>query len=494
MDGTAAVGTTTKYAREDHVHPSDTSRAAVTYVDAQVALKANIASPTFTGDPKAPTPAPGDNDTSVATTAFVTAAIAAGGGGATVTIADTPPGSPTNGSLWWESDTGNSYISYNDGTSTQWVPLNLGVPGPPGPPGAAGGVTPAALTKADDTNVTLTLGGTPATAVLAATSITAGWAGTLATARGGLGANNSAATGVPIFAAGTATVTAQAALTRTNDTNVTVTLGGAPNTALLAATSLTLGWTGTLATGRGGLGIDASASNGVPLFTTGAVAMTGTTGTGNFVRAADPVFTGNPTAPTQAPGDNDLSIATTAFVTAAITASGAPAPATATPLVDGTAAVGVATKYAREDHKHPLSYTASALTKTDDTNVTLTLGGTPTTALLQAASVTAGWTGTLSTTRGGLGANNGAANGVPLFAAGAVTMTATTGTGNIARDSSVPLAATATPIMDGTAAIGTGTKYAKEDHVHPKSWTQLTQAAYDALTPPNANMLYVIVG
>jgi hypothetical protein len=27
MDGTAAVGTTTKYAREDHVHPSDTSRA-----------------------------------------------------------------------------------------------------------------------------------------------------------------------------------------------------------------------------------------------------------------------------------------------------------------------------------------------------------------------------------------------------------------------------------------------------------------------------------
>ena len=29
MDGTAAVGTATKYAREDHVHPSDTSRASV---------------------------------------------------------------------------------------------------------------------------------------------------------------------------------------------------------------------------------------------------------------------------------------------------------------------------------------------------------------------------------------------------------------------------------------------------------------------------------
>jgi hypothetical protein len=31
MDGAAAVGTTTKYAREDHVHPSDTSRAPVSH-------------------------------------------------------------------------------------------------------------------------------------------------------------------------------------------------------------------------------------------------------------------------------------------------------------------------------------------------------------------------------------------------------------------------------------------------------------------------------
>jgi hypothetical protein len=44
-------------------------------------------------------------------------------------------------------------------------------------------VTPAALTKVDDTNVTLTLGGTPSTALLQSTSITAGWAGTLADAR-----------------------------------------------------------------------------------------------------------------------------------------------------------------------------------------------------------------------------------------------------------------------------------------------------------------------
>lgn len=47
----------------------------------------------------------------------------------------------------------------------------------------------------------------------------------------------------------------------------------------------------------------------------------------------------------------------------------------------------------------------AALTKTDDTNVTLTLGGTPTTALLVAASLTLGWTGLLAASRGGT--NNG---------------------------------------------------------------------------------------
>jgi len=41
-----------------------------------------------------------------------------------------------------------------------------------------------------------------------------------------------------------------AALTKTNDTNVTLTLGGSPSTALLQGVSLTLGWTGTLADSR----------------------------------------------------------------------------------------------------------------------------------------------------------------------------------------------------------------------------------------------------
>jgi hypothetical protein len=52
-----------------------------------------------------------------------------------------------------------------------------------------------------------------------------------------------------------------AALTKTDDTNVTATLGGSPTTALLAATSLTLGWTGQLAVSRGGTGAALTTAN-----------------------------------------------------------------------------------------------------------------------------------------------------------------------------------------------------------------------------------------
>lgn len=62
MDGTKSVGTSAKYAREDHRHPTDTSRAP-------------IASPTFTGTPAAPTAGAPTNTTQIATTAFVHSAI-----------------------------------------------------------------------------------------------------------------------------------------------------------------------------------------------------------------------------------------------------------------------------------------------------------------------------------------------------------------------------------------------------------------------------------
>ena len=59
---TGSSGSSSSYAKGDHVHPSDTS-------------KANLASPTFTGTPCAPTAAVGTDTTQIATTAFVDAAL-----------------------------------------------------------------------------------------------------------------------------------------------------------------------------------------------------------------------------------------------------------------------------------------------------------------------------------------------------------------------------------------------------------------------------------
>jgi hypothetical protein len=50
-----------------------------------------------------------------------------------------------------------------------------------------------------------------------------------------------------------------------------------------------------------------------------------------------------------------------------------------------------------------IGVTGSGLTKTDDTNVTLTIGGSPNNALLAAVSLALGWTGNLSVLRGGTG-------------------------------------------------------------------------------------------
>lgn len=88
-------------------------------------------------------------------------------GGKALSSLVTSPGSGQNGySLTWDN-AGNQYTLTN-------------VSG-------GGGVTPAALTKTDDTNVTLTLGGTPSTALLQSTSLTLGWTGQLSIARGGTG-------------------------------------------------------------------------------------------------------------------------------------------------------------------------------------------------------------------------------------------------------------------------------------------------------------------
>lgn len=68
------------------------------FVDEKVAPKAPTASPVFTGNPTAPTPIASDNDTSLATTQFVHAAIAAD-------VGSTLPGSVLNGVALWNGTT-----------------------------------------------------------------------------------------------------------------------------------------------------------------------------------------------------------------------------------------------------------------------------------------------------------------------------------------------------------------------------------------------------
>lgn len=97
-----------------------------------------------------------------------------------------------------------------------------------------------------------------------------------------------------------------------------------------------------------------------------------------------------------------------------------------------------------------------ALTKTDDTNVTMTLAGNPNIALLNATSITMGWTGTLLGTRGGTGINNGSSTitlGGSLTTSGAFVSTFTmTNTTNVTFPTSGTLATTA-----GTVSSVSGT-------------------------------------
>lgn len=104
-----------------------------------------------------------------------------------------------------------------------------------------------------------------------------------------------AGAGSTLTIASTATV-AGAALTKTDDTNVTLTLGGSPTTSLVNASSLTLGWTGTLAASRGGTGLSSLGTGvatwlGTPTSANLLAAITDETGTGSVVFGTSPTLT-----------------------------------------------------------------------------------------------------------------------------------------------------------------------------------------------------------
>jgi hypothetical protein len=100
----------------------------------------------------------------------------------------------------------------------------------------------------------------------------------------------------------------------------------------------------------------------------------------------------------------------------AFTVTSSPVTSSGTIVVTGA---GTTSQYIRGDGSLDTfptipTVTPSALTKVDDTNVTLTLGGTPSTALLESTSITVGWSGELAVSRGGTGAGTFTANSVLL--------------------------------------------------------------------------------
>ena len=293
-----------------------------------------------------------------------------------------------------------------------------------------------ALTATNDTNVTLTLGGSPGTALLNPASLTLGWTGTLAIARGGTGAattgsntffgNNTSTTGsAPAF-------TTMGDMTAVNDTNVTLTLGGTPLASLTKSVSLTLGWTGVLPVTRGGTGAATVPANSYFGNASGVTAAP-TFNQPNFTNLAGTAATTQGGAPTGGTVGQVLtknsstnydyawtSPAGTGTVTSFSAGALSPlfttsvATATTTPALSFTLSTAAANTYFGNNTAStaaPSFVADGALTATNDTNVTLTLGGTPATALLKATSLTLGWTGTLAVSRGGTGTTTSTGTG-----------------------------------------------------------------------------------
>ena len=134
---------------------------------------------------------------------------------------------------------------------------------------------------------------------------------------------------------------------------------------------------------------------------------------GSNVSTSTTTLQGTTNGVTAAADTNSVALATTAFVVGQA--------GSATPLVNGTAAVGTSLRYARQDHVHGTDTTRAPLASP-------TFTGTP-----------------LSTTAA-----------------------VDTNTTQIATTAFVVAqAASATPLVNGTAAVGTSLRYARADHVHP---------------------------
>lgn len=137
----------------------------------------------------------------------------------------------------------------------------------------------------------------------------------------------------------------------------------------------------------------------------------------------------------------------------------------ADPLMDGVKSAGSSNAFARGDHRHP-----------SDTSKANVASPSFTGAVSVKATAAATERLSLNPSQASLNYLTSGENEVALVfpsnVTGDIDITLPNRQGTLALNSDIPAPATANPNMDGTAAVGSSAKYAKEDHVHPTDTTR----------------------